>query len=455
VFILLLGAFGWFEYGRDAGPPEGFELEPIFRFEKEDMVGFVIARPDRRIEMRLEGDTWTAVGESWRPSRSMVRRVAHQLHDLTARATVVDQPEDYGRYGLGEGAIQVEIFLRDGRTLAFVAGDPNPTAVSYYLRPLPGERVYVVKKSAVDFYRSDIEAFREHKFATFDANDADTLVAEIDGGRMVLERTGTHSWQMSSPVTQRASRDKVRMMLGRVSAMKAQAFVEDGSASLERYGLEPAVARLTVRSSVHPPVTVWVGDAVPDSDPPQRYVYRVEDDAVYAVKDGFLDAYRLDIEAYRDPILIGKRAWDVVEMVVELDGAGVRVERGADDWRWPGGQAIAGSTPERVAGRAADARAAAFHDQVPADAELDPPWARVQLSFEDDSAATLNLGRPRAHASAEGEGTRHYARVEGDPTTYEVDGQLGSTIEDLHREYGRKLARDEEKDLDLAPDAAP
>jgi hypothetical protein len=449
VALVLLG--GWVGlFSGEPDPSNGLLKVPIFRFEKEAVTGFEINRPDRQIAMQKDGERWVVDGETWRPSRSMIRRVAHQLHDLTARATVVDAPEDYGRYGLGEGAITVFVSLDDGRTLAFEAGDPNPTAVSYYLRPIPGERVYVVKKSAVDFFRSDLEAYREHKFAIFDAGEVDALVARVDGRRLAVERTGPHSWQMSEPLVQRASRDKVRMMLGRISTLKAQTFVEDDPPDLGRYGMDPPTATVEVRTNAGEPISLVFGDLVPDSDPIQRYVYRVEDEAVYAVKEGMLEPFSMPAEAYRNRILLGKQAWQVSAMQVSLQGVSIAVTRTADDWRWPDGQAIAGSTPERVAGRAANVRAEDFLVSSTNDAGL-KPWATVALSFDDDTTGVVSLGPKREVSGEDGSEMRHDAWIDGDPSTYAVNGDLASVILDLHREFDRKRERDAEQQLRLAP----
>jgi len=449
VLAALLGAAWVSGVWQDDIVPVADEPEAIFRFEKEDMVGFKIQRPDRVIEMSREDEVWTAVGHPWRPSSSMVRRVAHQLHDLTARATVIDNPDDFGLYGLGEGAIAVEISLRDGSTLAFEAGDPNPTSVSYYLRPTPGDRVYVVKKSAVDFYRSDLSQYREHKFATFDANEVDSLVAEVEGTTLAVERTGQYTWQMSSPVVQKASRDKVRMMLGRISAMKAQAFVEDGPSDFAKYGMDPPVATMAILTSTEGPVTMWIGAEIEGSDPAQRFAYRVEDNAIYAVKDGMLESYTLPVEDYRNRILLGKHEWDVVSMRVSLGGESIGVTRTADDWRWPDDQAIPGSTPKRVAGRAADVRAVGFHDVPPDDAGLEVPFGRVEMVFDDETTAAVTLGKGWDIEGDERPEKRQYVQIDGDRVVYEVDGQLASVIEDMHREYDRKVKRDGEKSLDL------
>ena len=67
---------------------------------------------------------------------TMVNRIKHQLHDLSSRARVVENPENPDLFGLGENAIFVDIDLSSGRRISFKAGDPNPTAVSHVKRQL-------------------------------------------------------------------------------------------------------------------------------------------------------------------------------------------------------------------------------------------------------------------------------------------------------------------------------
>lgn len=431
------------------------EAPALFDFEKEDMVGVRVERPDVTIELAYEGGEWTVVGQPWRPSRSMVRRVAHQIHDLTARATVasVEQAEEVSTYGLGEDAIRVSLTLKDGSTVQFEAGDPNPTSVSYYIRPLPDGDVYVVKKAAVDYYRLPLEEFRERRFAWLDADDADTIDATVDGRTLSLQRVGPKQWRMTEPVEQPAARDEVRTMLGRTGALKAFDFLADqpDERTLARYGLEPARHRVRIGMSSGDPITVRIGDPVPGSDPSQSYAYREEDDAIYATRDGFLDAFQLPIEQYRRRRIVGRYEWDVQELRLRRGEDLVELYRTSDGWRWADGTPVPGSTPKRLASRVADARALAFHDEPVPGAGLQPPWATVSLVFEDGERSVF-VGAER-EVPVEGQPypeTRRYLRVDGDPVIYEVDGSVGSVIEDAVREHGRKLERDSEKRIRAA-----
>ncbi len=429
-------------------------LKPvIYRFEKDDMMAVRIERPDGVLDMRKVDGEWEMAGVPWRPARSMTRRVAHQLHDLTARAEIVDPNPDRSVYGLGEQAIRVGIALRDGSTLNFVVGDPNPTGVSYYVMPEPGDRVFVVKKSAMDFYRLDLESFRENRFATFDSEDATTVRATVDGRTIAVERTGELTWRMTEPVVMDASRQEARTMLGRVAALTAAAFVEDHPADKARYGLDPAAHRIEVRLATGATFTLEMGSEIPDTDPPQSYAYCVEDDAVYVVRNGLLDAYRKPIDDYRNEVVFpGRHEWNLASMTVWKGSSdALTLRRTSDGWRWPDDQAVPGQTPKRVAGSAADLRVVAWPTDVTASG-LDVPAAIVELAFEDGAVERIELGHTVSESHAEGrDEVRQYVRVGGKPDVFLVGGTLGDVIDDLFREFGRKEERQAERRLDLAP----
>jgi hypothetical protein len=391
----------------------------------------------------------------------MVRRVAHQLHDLAARAEVVKNPGDPALYGLGPDAIRVRLELRDGTGLDLEVGDPNPSSVSWYVRSLPSGTVFIVAKAAVDYYRLPIDSFREDRFATLDADDAVRIDAVIDGRPMAFERTDPKRWAMITPVAQPADRDQVRTLLGRVAALRADGFVQDGREGLAAFGLDPPRSTLAISFANAEPVTLWVGDPVPDTDPPLVYVHRVEDDATYRARAGFLETWRQSPEAFRDRMLIRRSVDEVRTATVTVGDESVAITRSADDWRWPGGGVAPGATPGRVVSAAAGLRARTFPETPPPDSGLGAPVATVELRF-DDGGARIALGRawsveidpgppPPARPGEPPRPTgprtqqRQWASVDGGPAV-EVDGALFDLCEDLVREYRRERQREAERD---------
>ncbi len=365
---------------------------PIFRFEREDLVGISVVRPDGHVMRwrRAPDGDWIWEGSAWRPSQSAVRKVAHQLHALSARAPVAAVDADLGRYGLGSAATQVSLSLADGTDLSFEAGDPNPTGVSYYLRVLPDGPVYVVQKSALDLYRDPVASFREDRFAAMDAADVDAIDATVDGRRLALQRSGPMSWEMTAPVPQAASREVVREMLGRVAALRAEAFLADGSADLGRYGLTEPRHRVAVSRVSGPPITLEVGDPIPGTDPPRCAIRRVEDDAVYDARCGFLDAFRGTLDRFRNRRPIRRAEAEVADVVVRAGDRQVAITRTADAWRWPSGGEVPGATPRRLVGRVLDVEEQAVGAAPPAQ-PVDPA-PEIEVRFADGSAATLRCG---------------------------------------------------------------
>lgn len=453
----------WLDPRPDA--PSVQEELPLFRFEKPDLVRVVIHRPDGDLVLAEQADgAWIVEGPGWPASRSMVNRVKHQIHDLSARASVVQEPDAPEIYGLGRNAIKVDLTFRDGGALAFLAGDPNPSAVSFYIQPLTGSaadgRVFTVKKSALDYYSLAPEEFRERRFATHDANDADRIEADLPGGRrLVLQRTGTFHWQLLEPVAVPASREEVRRLLGRVTALKARAFVEDHPADLARYGLDRPRARVLIKFASRDPIDLSIGGVAEIEEgigEPRSYAYMklADDFTVYTAPDDLLADYEVGPDDLRLTKFMLMRVGDVTDVLVDLrpapdeDLAGVvPLMYRADKWLWGDGVPVPGSTPSRVALRVAEVDADEIVAEEPGAGDrfgFASPRLTVQLTDNSGAVRTLIVGgEGPATTDPEGhERRRFYARADDAATVYLVDDGVLDVAEDAVREYQRKAGHD-------------
>jgi hypothetical protein len=449
--------------GEPEGPPR------LFEFEKHELVRVEVARPDGRTLALAEQDgRWTIEGTDFTAGRSMVNRVKHQLHDLTARATVVEDPEQPELYGLGDNAVRVKLEMRDGDSLEFLAGDPNPSSVSYYIQPLPGGVVYTVKKSAVDYYSLTLDEFRERRFATFDSKDATRIQAtlRLDGGpaSLDIERVGDREWEMRAPIEMAANDDKVRRLLGRVSALKASDFEElpEGPARAERVtdaGLDAPRADITIRFGSRDPLRVQVGADAPSDNRLEELAYMLldGDDTLYVARRGLLEEFAQDPAELRNRRVVRMKAADVVSVDAwlradgddDLEGNhGVRFA--AEQWLWKDGVPVPGSTPERVARTLADLEVDRFVEDGAADLSgygLAEPVARVVLTDAEGAERVVLIGiEGEALIDAEGHPRpRRFAAIEGDPAVYLVDDRSLNVVRDLIREGNRKAKKDAEK----------
>lgn len=434
----------------------------LFSFEKQDLIRVEIKRPDDSLILVETDEGWIVEGPDFRAGRSMVNRVKHQLHDLESRATVVEDPEDLVLYGLGPRAIEVTLNFRDGSVQQFRVGDPNPSSVSYYIQPVPGDAVYIVKKSALDYYSFTVDDFRERRFATFDSKAADTLESVlVDGPHLKFRRTGEQSWEMLEPREMDASRDEVRGLLGRVSALKAWGFAADlpdppSEEDLAPYGLDRPRATITVGFGSRDPIVLRVGDPISErADEEMSFVTLEGEWTVYEAKHDLLNDYAEDVDSFRNERFVNLHHDAVTQVTVDLKAGPddpaegvVTITRGVDKWQWEDGRPTAGSTPERVAIRVSGMRAEEFVDDAPADLSqygLDRPRARVVLSAGGGAQRVVLIGAegpPRV--MEEREIVRYYAAIEGEAPVYLVDRGALDVCQDLIREHGRKAERDED-----------
>lgn len=441
----------------------------LFTFEKQDLVRIEVQNPKKPTIALVEKDgEWTIEGTDFTAGRSMVNRVKHQIHDLTARATVIEDPEEPELYGLGANAIHVVLTLRDGRSLEFLAGDPNPTAVSYYIQPVPGSMVYTVKKSAVDYYGLTLEEFRERRFASFDGKDATGISASLrlDGVTrdLVIEGVGERQWQMHKPVEMGAEDDRVRRLFGRVSALKADSFIqlEAGAPAdkLAEYGLAEPRADITVTFASREPLRLLVGKDAPAESRFEELAYMMlsGDDTVYVARRGLLEEFSEDPTELRNRKIVSMKAADVTGVDATLraeppdeDLAGQQgVRYAAEQWVWRDGVPVPGSTPERVAETLADLQVESFVTDAATNLAtygLDNPVAVVTLTDAAGNTRVVRVGSA-GPAEADPEGhprERRYVSVGDDRSVYLVDLRVLSVIRDLIREGNRKGERDSEK----------
>ena len=434
----------------------GMEVGPqLFPFEKANLVRVEVARTDGTIVLEERADGWWIAGQEHRAARTMVNRVKHQLHDLAARATVVEGDGDLALYGLGESAVRVTLTMRDASTVRFRAGDPNPSGVSFYVLREGDSIVYTVKKSAVDYYTLDLSDFRERRFATFDSKDVDALSADLPGGRRLsFQRQGERSWEMLEPERFAADDGEVRALLGRVAALKASRFVTDTPtpAELASWGLDRPRARIKVTISDAEAVTLLLGAVSPEKDGDRALAWMALDgeSTVYLARDGLLDDYEAEPVTFRLKSFARIDVNEVAQVSASFAGAGddaelsgtVTVRNEADAWLWDDGVPVSGSTPRRVATRAAGVQSDEFVTSTGQDARygFDAPIVRLVLTARDGRTSTLLVGAS-AEPTTDPEGherPRWYARTLEHPEVYIVDAGLVDVVKDLMREHRRK-----------------
>ena len=455
-------------------PVGGDDAPELFQFEKSALTRVDIIRSGETLSLAERPDgVWRIEGPDWPAASSMVNRIKHQLHDLTARASVVDDPDQPELYGLGAHAIRVTLTFHDRDPLTFEVGDPNPSSVSWYLRPLPGQRIYTAKKSAMDSFEMPISEFRERRFATFEAADADRIEASVVGtAPLTLQRTGKRAWSLESPIQGRASAEAARRLLGRISALKASEFGPDSPEDLNEFGLDQPRATLRVKFASRDDLVLRIGNRVPPdegaepaSDREQRAYMSIEGQpTIFVARDQLLTDFTDPPDLLRNLRFVRLEPASIAQYTLALhdhDGLStaepIKIRRTGDKWMWQDGSLAAGSTTGRVAERASKLRAKEIvAKQASPQHGMDNPRLQITLETDDEVVRVLSIGAegpaelvqpppapgppggPPMTTEGPREERRFYAQVDDDPMVYLVDSTVLATAEDLHRELIRR-----------------
>jgi hypothetical protein len=248
--------------------------------------------------------------------------------------------------------------------------------------------------------------------------------------------------------------------MGRVSAMKAIKFVADGEDDLARYGLDKPRLVVTLRFSAREPLTLSVGAPTGEKDGEYALVYAKlgDEGTVYAVRDGILEEYAEDVEHFRLERFMrmdGNRVsritatWQDTGRDADMNGT-VKVFMAADIWQWEDGVPVPGSTPKRVASRAASVEADEFVAEASDDARwgFDKARATVRLEDLDGNVRTLLIGdaAPPSKDHEGNERTRTYARLAEAPEVYIIESGVLEVVRDLFHEHRRKANNDVAED---------
>jgi hypothetical protein len=243
--------------------------------------------------------------------------------------------------------------------------------------------------------------------------------------------------------------------------MKAIEFVtEEEGVDLAQYGLDKPRAEITIRFSGRDPLTLLLGARTgkKDGDYDLAYAKLADEPTIYAVRDGLLEDYTADPATFRikrfarmDPNKLATLEATYTGLGDDADLSGtVTVKMEADKWLWDDGIPVPGSTPKRLATRAANVNADEFvAENVPdGDYGFDKPRAKVVMTDLDGQVRTILVGKgappvkdPEGH-----ERERFYARAVEFPEVYIIDAGLLDVVKDLMREHGRHARGEEEKD---------
>jgi len=258
---------------------------------------------------------------------------------------------DSDLYGLGKEAINVTLDLKDGRQISFLAGDPNPTGVSYYIQPLPGNSIYTVKKSALDYYSANYDQFRDKRILRIKTNSVEQInIKKNNDEKWGFSRIDKNRWRIFVPFDEKANTDVMRTLIGRCIALKAKQYIDPEEQKSE-YGFQNPLLEIEFTLSSGETKKLLIGNET--STEGYSYFKISDSSIVYTAKNGLLEEFDFTFDKLRNKRIVDLNESEILTMKIQLNEPELtgetEVHFTAGKWFWKNGNPISGSTPKRLA----------------------------------------------------------------------------------------------------------
>ncbi|MCZ6697258.1 MAG: DUF4340 domain-containing protein [Acidobacteria bacterium] len=370
--LLLVGLSTWAYLAEYRGSDERKRVDenharPI-PFERHDLEALTIENDHGRIRIAShEGGFRIAEPLSAPADAEAIESLLSSL-EIARIERRIEAGDDLASYGLDRPRATLTVELASSQEpLSIAVGSATPIGDAIYVL-LPGEdEVGVVTSSIGDLANQRLLRLRDKSVLPLDPWKMNLLTIERAGGGVRLEKPES-GWEIVEPVQVPADGPTVTELLSAVDRLLAMAFVSESPTSedLQRFGLEPPSARLTVlQEGWSEPRTIEFGAATEDA----RYLRVSGRDPVVQVSDDIWDKVQTRLFDLRRKDLLGMSQYDIETMTASRTGEAAVLLARMEDRQWEASGRVSGIVSDdivdalvRVLGTA---RAVGFIDEPP------------------------------------------------------------------------------------------
>ncbi len=282
VVVAALGAFIWF-YERDLpSSDQRAELaKRVVRLEADEVSELLVVRGDERLRLErtaaaggeddAEAEWWLREPLTGRADGYEVDRLVEQLATLEKDRTLDDY--DAAELGLAEPRARVTL-TTGGGPVELLVGSRVPASSTMIVGVAGRQQAYVVADALWQQLTRPAGDWRNRDLGPSDRQSIQRATLTAGDRRLVLGRRGETFW-VESPYSDRADKQAVDELLGALTGLRVEQFVDDPPADPAALGLEPPVAVVeVVLEGQEQALRVELGG--PSEDDPELRLARVE-----------------------------------------------------------------------------------------------------------------------------------------------------------------------------------
>jgi hypothetical protein len=282
VLVVLVAIATIFNSGRKRQESSlGKPIFPAFSAAKVD--GIEVRGGGTTVVLRRQGDTWLVATEGNQPADPQIpKQLVEAMDKLSTRTLISISHTTHTGFQVDSTGFTVRITQGTKSVAEFIVGKPGPDYMSTYIRPVSGDKVYLVPaylRTTVDrgpdtWRNRTVLEVEQAKIASYTTRNARETVT--------LEKGKDGEWNITAPTQEKARPDIVGLVLRSLAVLRASGFA-DSTVTGTSSGLDADTTAVVVKTEDGTSYTIHVGATNPAN---QCYTRREGDPVIYLVPRG-------------------------------------------------------------------------------------------------------------------------------------------------------------------------
>src|SRR5580658_7699848 len=371
------------------------------------------------IELRRDSGKWRIVQpKDLAADSDAARSLVSALTSVTADKTIEDKATDISPYGLNHPTLDVIVTKKDGSSNELLIGDDTPNASGSYAKLPNDPRVFTVFTFVKTSLDKSVNDLRDKRLLAFDSDKLTRVELAAKGQPIEFSKNGQNEWEIIKPRPLRADSAQVDTLIGKLKDAKMDATISADDAKKAATGFasgtKVAIATVTDSSGTH---TLEVRK---DKDK-NYYAKGSAVEGIYKITSDVGDALDKSVDDFRNKKIFDFGFSDPTKLEIRNGAISgmtpvVTYTKNGDKWM-SGAKTMDNSTVQNLIDKMRDLSATKFPDKGAGDPVF-------------EATVTSNSGKRTEKVSITKQGDQYFAKREGEPSIYELDGKA---VEDLQK----------------------
>jgi hypothetical protein len=336
------------------------------------------------------------------------------LTSVSADKTIEDKATDFSPYGLNHPTLDITVTKKDGTKSELLIGDDTPNASGSYARLPNDPRVFTVLSFVKTSLDKGLNDLRDKRLLAFDSDKLTRVELAAKGQPVEFSKNGQNEWEILKPRPLRADSAQVDTLIGKLKDAKMDATVsaDDAKKAAAAFASGTKVATATVTDSSGTQTL----EVRKDKDK-NYYAKSSAVEGIFKITSDVGDALDKGVEDFRNKKIFDFGFSDPSKLDIK-NGAATTVTYAKNGDKWMlGSKAMDNSTVQNLIDKLRELSATKF-----------PTEGAGAPVFE--ATVTSNSGKRVEKATITKQGSQYFAKREGEPSIYELDGKA---VEDLQK----------------------